>query len=108
MQRQLFRRWTTHQAALPYGSLTGLLALLHGATCAELRGLAITDIYTAAQAVQLGRRPAPTPLDPATWTALQRCLHHRAQLGTANQHVLVTRRPRAHRTRRRPTTSAAS
>ena len=79
----------------PHESLTGLLALLHGATCAELRGLVITDIDAAAQAVQLGRRPAPTPLDPATWTALQRCLDHRAQLGTANQHVLVTRQTKS-------------
>lgn len=97
LQRQLFRRWTTDRATHPHESLTGLLALLHGATCAELRGLVITDIHAAAQAVQLGRRPAPTPLDPATWTALQRCLDHRAQLGTANQHVLVTRQTKSTR-----------
>jgi hypothetical protein len=95
LQRQLFHRWTAAGAAHPHESLTGLLALLHGATCAELRGLVTTGIDAAAQAVQLGRRPAPTPLDPATWTALQRCLDHRAQLGTANQHVLVTRQTKS-------------
>lgn len=95
LQRQLFRRWTTGQAAHPHESLTGLLALLHGATCAELRGLVIADIDPLAHAIRLGRRPAPTPLDPASWTALQRCLDHRAQLGTANQHVLVTRQTKS-------------
>jgi site-specific recombinase XerD len=97
LQRQLFRRWTAVEGAHPHESVTGLLALLHGATCAELRGLAITDIDASAQAVQLGRRPAPTPLDPATWTALQRCLEHRARLGTANRHVLVTRQTKSTR-----------
>ncbi len=97
LQRQLFRRWTAAEGAHPHESATGLLALLHGATCAEIRGLAITDIDAATQAVQLGRRPAPTPLDPATWTALQRCLEHRARLGTANPHVLVTRQTKSTR-----------
>jgi site-specific recombinase XerD len=97
LQRQLFRRWTASAGTHPHESVTGLLALLHGATCAELRGLVITDIDAATQAVQLGRRPAPTPLDPATWTALQRCLDHRTQLGTANQHVLVTRQTKSTR-----------
>jgi site-specific recombinase XerD len=97
LQRQLFRRWTTTRAAHPHECLTGLLALLHGATCAELRGLAIADIDTMAHTIRLGRRPAPTPLDPASWTALQRCLDHHAQLGTANQHVLVTRQTKSTR-----------
>jgi site-specific recombinase XerD len=97
LQRQLFRRWTAGEGTHPHESLTGLLALLHGATCAELRGLTVTGIDAAAQAVQLGQRPAPTPLDPATWTAVQRCLDHRAQLGTANQHVLVTRQTKSTR-----------
>jgi site-specific recombinase XerD len=97
LQRQLFRRWTADPAAHPHECLTGLLALLHGATCAELRGLAVTDIDQAAQAVRLGRRPALTPLDPASWAALRRCLDHRARLGTANQHVLVTRQTKSTR-----------
>jgi site-specific recombinase XerD len=97
LQRQLFRRWTTGQAAHPHECLTGLLALLHGATCAELRGLAVTDIDEVARVVRLGRRPVPTPLDPASWAALQRCLDHRAKLGTVNQHVLVTRQTKSTR-----------
>ncbi|MEU8512949.1 hypothetical protein AB0C76_15380 [Kitasatospora sp. NPDC048722] len=36
-------------------------------------------------------RPAPTPLDTATWQALQRCLDHRARTGSANPHILTTR-----------------
>jgi len=95
LQRQLFSRWTAAGSAHPHECLTGLLALLHGATCAELRGLVITDIDTPGHAIQLGRRPAPTPLDPASWTALQQCLDHRVQLGTANPHVLVTRQTKS-------------
>lgn len=97
LQRQLFRRWTAGHTAHPHECLTGLLALLHGATCAELRGLAISDIDAAAQSVRFGRRPTSTPLDPASWTALQRCLDHRARLGTANPHVLVTKQTKSTR-----------
>ncbi len=43
----------------------------------------------------LGRRPAPTALDPDSWIALQRCLGRRARLGTAKQHVLVTRQTKS-------------
>ena len=97
LQRQLFRRWTADPAAHPHECLTGLLALLHGAACAEVRGLTVTDIDQAAQTARLGRRPAPTPLDPASWAALRRCLDYRARLGTANQHVLVTRQTKSTR-----------
>lgn len=31
------------------------------------------------------------PLDPASWTALGRCLDHREALRSANPHVLVTK-----------------
>jgi len=91
LQRQLFRRWTTTDGLHPHEALTGLLALLHGATCAELRGLLITDIDRPARAVRLGQRPAPTLLDPASWAALEQSLDHRARLGTANPHILVTK-----------------
>jgi uncharacterized membrane protein len=37
------------------------------------------------------------PLDPLSFAALQRCLAQRAELGTENPHVLVTRGTRAHR-----------
>jgi hypothetical protein len=30
-------------------------------------------------------------LDPATWSALQRCLTHRKELRTANPHLIVTK-----------------
>lgn len=36
-------------------------------------------------------RPRPVPLDPATWTALQRCLAHRQARNTLNGYVLVTK-----------------
>jgi site-specific recombinase XerD len=93
-QRQLFRRWTTSDVH-PHEALTGLLALLHGATCAELRGLTIADIDHNSHAVRLGRRPAPTMLDPASWNALDKSLSHRTRLGTANPHVLVTRQTKS-------------
>jgi hypothetical protein len=50
------------------------------------RGALLTtnDINHERQTVQLGRRPVPTALDPATWAALQRCLTHRQQLATSN------------------------
>jgi len=94
-QRQLFRRWTTGPGVHPHEALTGLLALLHGATCEELRGLTTNDINPADRTAQLGRRPQPTPLDPASWAAIERCLAHRNQLRTANPHLLVTRQTKA-------------
>ncbi|MGP4087839.1 hypothetical protein [Streptomyces sp. KR55] len=48
--------------------------LLHGASSTEVRLLQITDIDPAAQTVRLGKRPHSIPLDPASWTVLQRCL----------------------------------
>jgi site-specific recombinase XerD len=89
-QRRLFRRWTTHPDAHPHECLVGLLALLHAASSMELRGLKVSDVDAARRAIRLGRRPHPVPLDPATWTALQRCLEHREQLATHNPHVIVT------------------
>jgi site-specific recombinase XerD len=96
-QRQLFRRWTAEGGVHPHEALTGLLALLHGATCAELRAVAVTNIDEPARTIRLGRRPAPTPLDPASWAALRGCLDHRATLGTANPHVLVTKQTKSTR-----------
>jgi site-specific recombinase XerD len=97
LQRHLFRRWTAADGVHPHEALTGLLALLHGATCAELRALALTDIDESARTIRLGRRPAPTPLDPASWAALRHCLDHHAVLGTANPHVLVTKQTKSTR-----------
>lgn len=90
-QRDLFRRWTTESSVHPHESFIGLLALLHGASCEEMRHLTITKINHTDRTVYLGRRPHPVPLDPASWTALQACLDHRRQLGTANPHVVVTK-----------------
>ena len=76
-QRELFRRWTRDTADLhPHEPVIGLLGLLNGASATELRSLRVDDVDLAATVV-LGHRPHPTPLDPATATALVRCLHHR-------------------------------
>jgi site-specific recombinase XerD len=97
-QKQLFHRWTTSTIPHPHEALVGLLALLHGASSAELRLLTIDDIDHGHHAVQLGRRPRPTPLDPSSWAALQRCLDHRQSLRTQNRHVVVTRGTKARQT----------
>lgn len=69
----------------------GMLALLHGASSSEVRMLQITDVDSVAQTVKLGKRPHPVPLDPASWTVVQRCLSHREAWPTANPHVMVTK-----------------
>ncbi len=96
-QRALFRRWTGDPAAHPHEALVGLLAVLHGATNAELRALTVADIDSARRVVQLGSRPHPTPLDPSSWAALDRCLPHRLATGGGNPHVLVTKGTKATR-----------
>ena len=89
-ERRLFRRWTSGDAP-PNESLLGLLTLLHGASLAEVRNLTVDRVHDATRSVQLGRRPYLTPLDPATWAALQRVLAARRSLATRNPHVVVTR-----------------
>jgi site-specific recombinase XerD len=96
-QRQLFRRWTGDLSVHPHEALTGLLALLHGASRREIRQLTVAAVDTGARAVQLAARPGATPLDPATWAALQRCLTHHAGLRTANPHLLVTKQTKSTR-----------
>jgi hypothetical protein len=90
-QRDLFRRWTTVEGVHPHEALVGMLALLHGASSSEVRMLKTDDIDHQAQKVRLGKRPHPLPLDPASWTVLQRCLEHRAAWRTDNPHVVVTK-----------------
>lgn len=102
-QQILFRRWTRSGDAHPHEQLVGLLALLHGASSLEARTLTMADIDEPVRAIRLGSRPGPTPLDPATWTALQLCLQHRDSLRTVNPHVIVTRGTKAHS---RPASSA--
>ncbi|MET8700035.1 integrase [Kitasatospora sp. NPDC004723] len=90
-QRHLFRRWTCDDEVHPHEALLGMLALLHGASSAEVRMLQVTDVDPATQIVRLGKRPHPVPLDPASWAVLQRCLAHRAAWPTQNPHVVVTK-----------------
>ena len=97
-QRELFRRWTSSRDDVhPHEALTGLLALVHGATTQEIRHLTVTSIDAAGQAVHLPGRPQPTPLDPWTQAAIQRCLDHRNALNSDNPHLLVTRVTKATR-----------
>jgi site-specific recombinase XerD len=97
-QRELFRRWTSGRDDVhPHEALTGLLALVHGATTQEIRHLTVTSIDPAGQAVHLPGRPQPTPLDPWTQAAIQRCVEHRKALNSDNPHLLVTRVTKATR-----------
>lgn len=96
-QRFLFRRWTTDTQPHPHEAFVGLLALLHGATTTEIKHLADDAIDHDARAVRLGRRPQPTPLDPWTWTALERCTAHRRALRSSNPHRVITQRTKATR-----------
>jgi len=95
-QRDLLRRWTTHADQLnPNEPAVGLLALLHGASVAELRGIHATDVDLAAATIRLGRRPQPTPLDPHTTTALRRALAHSRASGAGNPHLLVNQKTKS-------------
>jgi site-specific recombinase XerC len=96
-QRALFRRWSADPAAHPHEALFGLLAILHGASSRELRLLEVDHIDASDRSIHLGKRPHPVPLDPVSWTALQRSLHHRDTLRTTNPHVIVTRGTKADR-----------
>lgn len=90
-QHRRYHRWAADPQAHPHECLVGMLALLHGAASAELRGLGVADVDPARRTIRLGRRPHPVPLDPASWLALERCPTVRADLGTHNPYVLVTR-----------------
>ncbi|MGD3109291.1 hypothetical protein [Streptomyces sp. YGL11-2] len=74
-----------------------MLALLHRASSSETRTLLINDIDQRVRTVQLGKRPHPVPLDPASWAVLQRCLAHREAWQTDNPHVMVTKGTKAGR-----------
>jgi site-specific recombinase XerD len=94
-QRHLFRRWTSDPAVHPHEALMGLLALLHGASGAEVRMLCSDDIDPIHRSIRLAQRPQPVPMDPASWSALQHCLLHRESQHTRNPHVVVTRGTKA-------------
>ena len=88
-QRALLRRWTS-PATHPHERLAGLLALLHAASNAQIRGLTVAGVDDRHRTLALAGRPFPTPADPATWAAVQASLAHRDQLATLNPHVIVT------------------
>lgn len=97
-QRGLFRRWTSGGDDVhPHEALTGLLALIHGATTQQIRHLTVADLSPAAQTVTLRGRPRPTPLDPWTWAAVEACLARRQALNSENPHLLVTLQTKATR-----------
>lgn len=96
-QRNLFRRWTTNDDVHPHEALVGLLALLHGATTQEIRRLTVDAIDPTERTVGISGRPQPTPVDPWTWTAIENCLAHRAQLASSNPHLLITSQTKATR-----------
>jgi site-specific recombinase XerD len=92
-QRELFHRWTVDIADLhPHEPVIGLLGLLHGASGAELRALRVNDIDLTAASVALSGRPHQTPLDPATTTALHRCLRYRDHQHSSSPWLLVNQK----------------
>lgn len=102
-QRELFHRWTAGGSDVhPHEAAVGLLALIHGATTQELSRLTIDAIDPAAQAVHLPGRPHPTPLDPWTWTAIDRCIAHHRTLNSDNPHLLITQQTKATRAATNP------
>lgn len=96
-QRALFRRWSTDLDIHPHEALVGLLALLHGATTTELQHLTDDAIDHVARTLRLGRRRQATPMDPWSWTALERCITHRKSRGSTNPHLLITLQTKATR-----------
>jgi site-specific recombinase XerD len=92
-QRDLLRRWTRDTNQLnPHEPLVGLLALLHGASATELRGIQLSDVDHRAMSIRLGRRPVPTPLDPHTVAALTRVLTARQAGRVDNPHLLINQK----------------
>lgn len=94
-QRALFRRWTHDPDVHPREALLGMLALLHGVASRELRHLLVDDIDATARTIRVAGRPHPVPLDPVSWSVLQRSVSHREQLRTDNPHLIVTRGTKA-------------
>lgn len=92
-QRELFHRWTCDTTDLhPHEPAIGLLGLLHGTSATEVRSLRVGDVDLTATTAVLGCRPHPIPLDPATATALQRCLRHRDRSHTSGPWLLVNQK----------------
>lgn len=93
-QRALFRR-RTRETTPTQERLVGLLALLHAATNAQIRALTIADIDQARHALTLKGRPAPAPMDPTTWAAIQACRREREATGSLNPHLIISRTTRS-------------
>lgn len=97
-QRRLFKRWTSGADDVhPHEALVGLLALLHAMTGLELRSLRVDDVDLRGRRLRVRGRPYPIPLDPASASAVEACLGHRASLRTQNPYLIVTKvtKPRA-------------
>src|SRR5262249_44794490 len=88
-QRMLLRRWTS-SATHPHERLTGLLALLHAASSAQIRGLTVAGVDDRHRTLALAGRPFPTPAAPVTGAAVQASRAPRHQLATLTPHVIVT------------------
>jgi integrase len=65
--------------------------LLHGASVAELRRLRLDDVDPRGARIRFATRPHPTPLDPATRAAVERCVDHLAERRAGNRYVLVNK-----------------
>ncbi len=85
----LFRRWTS-PATPAQERVVGLLALVHAATNAQIRTIVSADLDPAHHSLILTGRPFPTPMDPATWEALQTCRSQREASGTLNPHLITS------------------
>jgi integrase len=96
-QAELTKRWSGEECH-PNEALVGMLALLHGASSTELRGLRISDLDPVTRTLRLGSRRHRVPLDPLSIKAIERCLEHRASLQTENPHLILTRCTRCHHT----------
>ena len=94
-QRQLVTRWTDNDTDSAE-RVVGLLSLLHGASCAELRRICLSNIDLAAATIEFTTRPHRVPLDPLTATALADFLVARSIFMTTNPHLVTTVFTRGH------------
>lgn len=93
-QKALLRRWSSANGIHPHERLVGTLALLHGASCEELRSLRVHDIDWHRRRIYLCGRSRAIPLDPVSSAALEAALAHRQALRTLNPFVIVTKTTR--------------
>jgi integrase len=96
-QAELTKRWSALECH-PNEALVGVLALLHGASSTELRGVRISDLDPGTRTLRLGSRRNRVPLDPLSMKAIERCLEYRESLWTENPHLILTRGTRCHHT----------